>query len=403
MRVYHFSEEPYPEAWSLERPTLRVTLPNQLCRPEVAHDLYHRYIDEWALADEIGLDIMVNEHHQTATCITSSASVMLGILSRITKRARILILGVPIANRADPVRVAEELAMIDVISGGRLEMGFVKGIPYEITPANSSPLRFMDRFWEAHDIIIKAMTTHDGPFNFEGEFFHHRNVNIWPRPMQQPHPPVWVTTGSPGNAKELGRRGYVIGSFLGGFGATTELHKAYAEGWREAGRGADVPVDRFGYLALAAVGSSDAEARRRAEPIVDYIRTTAQVSPPFKQPPGYFDANTLTRMLRTPSSNPRAIRPIATPAGKMVQPITASLDDLVDIGLLFCGTPDTVFKQITRFADGIGGVGHLLLMLQGGVLGHADTSDSMRMFAKEVLPRLQDRYAGRPVFAAGAT
>jgi alkanesulfonate monooxygenase SsuD/methylene tetrahydromethanopterin reductase-like flavin-dependent oxidoreductase (luciferase family) len=402
MRVYHFSEEPYPEAWSLDRPTLRVTLPNKLCRPQLAHDLYHRYIDEWALADEIGLDIMVNEHHQTATCITSSASVMLGILSRITKKARLLILGVPIANRSDPVRIAEELAMVDVISGGRLEMGFVKGIPYEITPANSSPLRFMDRFWEAHDIIIQAMTTQDGPFNFEGEFFHHRNVNIWPRPMQEPHPPVWITTGSPGNARDLGRRGYVMGSFLGGFGATTELHKAYAEGWRAAGRGDQVPVDRFGYLALAACGSTDEEARRRAEPIIDYVRTTAQVASPFKTPPGYFPVDGLVRMLRTPVSNPRAIRPLQSPSGRMIQPITATADDLTDIGLLFCGTPDTVFKQIIRFTDGIGGLGNLMLMMQGGDLGHADTSDSLKLFAKEVLPRLKDRYAGRPVFQAAA-
>ncbi len=399
MRIYHFSEQPYPEAWSLDRPTLRVTLPNQLCRPEEAHKLYNRYLDEWAIADEVGLDLMVNEHHQTATCITSSATVVLGILARTTKQARILILGVPIANRNDPVRIAEELSMIDVISGGRLEMGFVKGIPYEITPANSSPLRFMDRFWESHDIIIKAMTTQDGPFNFEGEFFHHRNINIWPRPMQQPHPPVWVTTGSPGNARELGRRGYVLASFLGGFGATKELHKAYAEGWRAAGRGGEIPVDRLAYLALAATASTDAEARRRAEPIVDYIRTTAQVAPPFKTPPGYFPNEALVRMLRNKPSNPRAIRPIASPQGKMIQPINASIDELIDIGLLFCGTPDAVVKQIERFTDGIGGLGHLMLMMQGGTLGHADTADNLRLFGNEVLPALKAR-ASAKVFQA---
>ncbi len=400
MRVYHFSEQPYPEAWSPERPTLRVTLPNELCRPDEAHKLYHRYIDEWALADELGLDLMVNEHHQTATCITSSCTVILGILARITKRARILILGVPIANRNDPVRIAEELAMIDVISGGRLEMGFVKGIPYEITPANSSPLRFMDRFWEAHDLIIQAMSTHDGPFNFEGEFFHHRNVNVWPRPMQQPHPPVWVTTGSPGNAKELGRRGYIIASFLGGFVTTSGLHKSYAEGWNAAGRGTEVPVDRLAYLALAATASTDAEARRRADKIVDYIRTTAQVSQPFKQPPGYFPPDGLVRMLRSPVTDPRAIRPLSMPGGGLVHPHQASLDQLIEGGLLFCGTPDTVYQQIVRFTDGIGGLGHLLLMMQGGDLSHEDTGDNLTLFAREVMPRLKERYGAKQMFQA---
>ncbi|MGE0626378.1 MAG: LLM class flavin-dependent oxidoreductase [Hyphomicrobiaceae bacterium] len=397
MRVYHFSEEPYPDAWSYDRPTLRVTLPNALCQPDVAHKLYNRYIDEWVLADELGLDLMVNEHHQTATCITSAASVILGILARVTTRSRILILGVPIANRPDPVRVAEELSMIDVISGGRLEMGFVKGIPYEITPANSSPIRFVDRFWEAHDLIVKAMTTHDGPFNFEGEFFHHRNVNVWPRPMQQPHPPVWVTTGSPGNARELGRRGYVMGTFLGGYPATRQLHEAYVEGWREAGRSADIPVDRFGYLALAAMASTDAEARRRAEHIVDYIRTTGQVLEPFKMPPGYFPVDGLTRMLRTPAK-PRQVRPVLLRSGRRVEPSTASLDDLIESGLLFCGTPDAVYRQICEFVDGIGGLGNLMLMMQGGALGHEDTADNLRLFAREVMPRLAERYPASQTF-----
>ena len=69
------------------------------------------------------------------------------------------------------------MAMIDVISKGRLEMALVKGAPYEIAPANSNPGRIMDRSWEAHDLILKAMTTQDGPFNWEGEYFHYRNVN----------------------------------------------------------------------------------------------------------------------------------------------------------------------------------------------------------------------------------
>ena len=102
---------------------------------------------------------------------------------KTTKRVRLLGLGIPIANRPDPLRVAEECAMIDVISRGRLDMGFIKGVPYEIVPSNARPVRIMDRFWEAHDLILKAMTTHDGPFSWEGEHFQYRSVNIWPRPV----------------------------------------------------------------------------------------------------------------------------------------------------------------------------------------------------------------------------
>src|ERR1700745_395594 len=113
-------------------------------------------------------------------------------------------------TRTAPLRVAEELATIDVISRGRLEMGFIKGVPYEFPCSNQNPVTVMDKFWEAHDFILKAMTSHDEPFSWEGEFFHYRQVNVWPRPVQQPHPPVWTTTGNKAQARLLGEKGYVM-------------------------------------------------------------------------------------------------------------------------------------------------------------------------------------------------
>ena len=195
MRCWYFSEMAYHPAWEagLARGTLRVVLPSSNFDPPTAHGLLNRYLDEFALCDEVGLNIMVNEHHSTATCMTVSVPMALSIIARETKKARLLSLGSPIANRPDPVRVAEEMAWLDVLSGGRLEMGLVKGAPYKIPPANSNPATLMRRYWEAHDLIIKALSTHDGPFNWEGEFFHYRSVNIWPKPVQQPTPPIWMT------------------------------------------------------------------------------------------------------------------------------------------------------------------------------------------------------------------
>src|ERR1700716_3506086 len=106
MKVYQFTEQPYPDAWKDHQGSLRVNLPNSKCDPHVAADLFHRYYDEWMLADELGFDIMVNEHHSTATCLSASCNLTLGILARITKRAKLLALGVPLANRADPLRIA---------------------------------------------------------------------------------------------------------------------------------------------------------------------------------------------------------------------------------------------------------------------------------------------------------
>jgi alkanesulfonate monooxygenase SsuD/methylene tetrahydromethanopterin reductase-like flavin-dependent oxidoreductase (luciferase family) len=218
MRVFYFTEQAYPDAWSLPDQSLRITLPNSNCDPQVAHDLYKRYHDEWVVADALGYNIMINEHHSTPTCLSVSSNISLAILARITRKARLLALGVPLANRTDPLRVAEELSMIDVISGGRLEMGFVRGVPYEAAAGVNSPVRMMERLWEAHDLVIKAMTTHDGPFPFEGEFFNYRNVNIWPRPIQDPHPPVWITGSSPRSMATTAERGYVAATILTGYG-----------------------------------------------------------------------------------------------------------------------------------------------------------------------------------------
>ncbi len=230
MRVYHFSEQAYYPAWNEHSGTLRVTFPNRKCDPHVAADLFHRYYDEWQLADELGLDIMLNEHHQTATCMSSSVAIGLAVLARITKRARLLVLGYPIGHRPDPLRAAEELSTIDVISRGRLDMGFIKGIPYEIAASNRNPTELMERFWEAHDFIIKAMTTHDEDFNWDGEYFQYRHVNVWPRVWQEPHPPVWSTTGSSTQARVLGERGYVMATLGTGYG-TRKLYDAYRKGY----------------------------------------------------------------------------------------------------------------------------------------------------------------------------
>src|SRR5580698_8944314 len=120
MRVFHMTEQPYFPAWEGDR-QLRVNIPNSFCDPKIAADLYHRYYDEWLLADHLGLDIMINEHHATATCMSSAAVIPLAILARETKKARLLVLGYPLGNRPDPLKAAEELATIDVLSRGRLE------------------------------------------------------------------------------------------------------------------------------------------------------------------------------------------------------------------------------------------------------------------------------------------
>src|SRR5262245_28283102 len=258
MRVWYFTETAYPHLPpESEYDSIRVTLPNRLYDPKIGAKLYDRYIDEWLFAESEGLDIMMNEHHQPATCVDPAAPLMLAALARVTSKARLLILGNPVANRRQPVRVAEEMAFADILSHGRIEVGFVRGVPYELSPANSNPVYTNERQWEAIDLILKAFTTHDGPFSHEGRFFHARRVNIWPRPFQQPHPPIWVSSTSPDGAARVGGRGFVQATFLTGYNATKPVFEAYRRGWREAGRGQDVPINRLAYAAFAFTADSE--------------------------------------------------------------------------------------------------------------------------------------------------
>ena len=395
MKVFHFTEQPYSPAWVDHGGSLRVTIPNRRLDPKLAGDLLHRYYDEWQLADELGFNIMVNEHHSTATCMASTVIVTLAVLARITKQARLLVLGYPLAHRPDPLRAAEELSTIDVISRGRLEMGFVKGVPSEFSPSNANPVGLEERFWEAHDFIIKAMTSHDGPFNWESENYHYRQVNVWPRPVQQPHPPVWSTTGNKRNAQRLGERGYVMATLGTGY-ATRPLYDTYREAYRAAGRG-EAPPDRFGYLGLMAVGETEAEGRRRGELVADYLRTLPFTPAPFRNPPGYITVDDYVRLLKA-SGRPPARS--FTKDGRPINMMTSSVQDLIDAGILFCGTPDQVYRQITDFAESCGGMGNLLSMSHAGFMSHEDTVANLTLFAKEVLPRLREYR--QPAAAAAA-
>ena len=231
MQAWYFTEMPYPHLPPAnEISTMRVSLPVRHFDPKIGADLYNRYLDEHMIADDAGLNMLVNEHHQTATCLDVAAPLSLAILARQTSKGRICILGNPIANRGDPIRIAEEMAMVDCISRGRVEAGFVRGVPYEVFAANTVPSRTAERLWEGIDLVQKAWTSHDEPFNFEGAFTHRRAVNVWPRPYQQPHPPIWVTGSSDLVAiRRAASRGFVFATFLQPHAKVRQLFDAYRQ------------------------------------------------------------------------------------------------------------------------------------------------------------------------------
>jgi alkanesulfonate monooxygenase SsuD/methylene tetrahydromethanopterin reductase-like flavin-dependent oxidoreductase (luciferase family) len=373
MKLWFFSEAAYPDLPPDDAyDSVRVTLPNSVLDPAVAADWWDEYLEEWRAAASLGINVMLNEHHSTATCMNAAVPIVAGIMARETTDARILILGNPIANRKDPVRVAEEMAMIDVFSRGRLEVGFVRGVPYEISATNTDPTRMFERFWEAHDLILKAWTTHDGPFSWQGRFFEHRQVNIWPRPYQAPHPPLWITTGSPGSAVPIGEHGYVLATFLSGIENTKKIFDAYGEGWRRTHDGEPSP-DRLAYAALVFVGDTDEEGFAGAEKLMWYVSAN-KVPSHFSTPAGYIAPE---------------FRAIAARGGMSKYAMRGkSVEEMMERGVLFAGSPDTVAEQINRFREQVGPFGNLLIMGQAGYLRKDDVIASLTRMANEVRPQL---------------
>lgn len=391
MKIWHFTEQSFASGWDQVDGSLRLYPPSAMIEPEVSAKLINRFLDEWCYCDEIGLNIMVNEHHSSFSSISSNVMMYLMALARQTTKARLLPLGVPLTNRMDPVRIAEEIALVDNVSGGRLEMGLVKGVSWELFCSNQNPVGLMDRFWESHDLIIKTLTTHDGPFAWEGKYFNYRNVNIYPRCLQQPTPQVWIPGNSVNTARAAAKKGYVFATFLAGH-AAKDMFAAYREVYHETFK-CEAPLDRLGYLGITAIGPDQATGQRRAGQMAPYLGTLGRVALAAKIPPGYFSAADHAKVAQLGKQNVKL--PIKMSNGKPL-PDAPSLEELADSGLLFSGNPDEVYRQIEDFYHAVGGFGHLISMGQAAYLGHEDTVDNMTLLAREVMPRLEELVA-RPL------
>lgn len=299
------------------------------------------------------------------------------------EKARLLALGIPLANRSDPLRVAEEIAVVDAISGGRLEVGLVKGASYEVFMSNKHPTRFMDRFWEAHDLIVEALSNTGENFSWEGDYFHYRTVSIWPRPIQSPHPPIWMTASSAGSARLHAQYDYTCATFLSGAVART-VFDGYRESYQKA-HGRAASEDKLGYLAVVTVAASRQEAFRRAEKMKGYFDTAMRLDPQFRNAAGFVPVEELLQMAKAgPKANRQRMR-----NGEPL-PSDATVQQYIDAGLMFVGTPDDVYDQLRQFYGEVGGFGNLLMMGQAGTLDHAETTDNLTLMAREVLPRLRE-------------
>ena len=194
MQLMFFTERgyyPIPENEVLKQRSF-FGLSNKYFDPAQGAKLLNEYIDDKIYCEELGFDgVALNEHHGTPYCLGAVMDVEAAVLARATKRVKIVLIGNPLPVVSNPLRLAEEVAMIDLISGGRLVPGIIRGTGCEQIFNNANPALNREYFDEAHDLMIKAWTV-PGPFRFEGKHFNYRFVNPWVLPLQKPHPPIWL-------------------------------------------------------------------------------------------------------------------------------------------------------------------------------------------------------------------
>ncbi len=428
MHIMYFTERPYravPNDEVIKNGFFGI--PNKHFDPQKGAVLLNEYLDEKILAEELGFDgVMLNEHHDTAFCMGSVMNVEASILARITKRVRIILLGNPLPVTGNPLRMAEELAMIDMISHGRLVTGWVRGAGSEQFATNANPGFNREYFNEAHDLVVQAWTR-PGPWRYEGQHFHYRFVDPWALPLQKPHPPIWIPgLLSPETVVWCAQHRYPYIALATFLEPTVELWNIYRDA--AAKEGYQVGPENFGYLQKVFVAETDEKARELAQWDMfggAGIGYSLFGKPQWMFPPGY-NSKDATRRVARQFSDPAAAKgsPFAGAGGAAADKKDTTAeeriaqsqidvragawggDENIDIEAtrkqilgafpqveramqVICGTPKSVIPKIRKVLEvlrpGIFG----FWQNDGPISGEARTQN-IRMIAEEVMPATRE-------------
>jgi alkanesulfonate monooxygenase SsuD/methylene tetrahydromethanopterin reductase-like flavin-dependent oxidoreductase (luciferase family) len=370
---FHLMSWPYLEPdFAQKHDSAWVWLPNSLYDPAKGHDLYGAYIDTLAYADELGFDgVCVNEHHQNAYGLMPSPNLIAAVLTQRTRRCRLAVIGNALPLYNPPLRVAEEFAMLDVLSGGRLVAGMVIGGGPEYYSYNVDPTQARERFREALDLLIKAWTT-PGPFAWNSKHYFFRYVNPWPRPIQQPHPPVWIPgTGSLETIDFVAQRRF---AYMGIPYFHIDVFRRLFDSFRDAcaKAGYTAAPEQMGWGVPIYVAETDRQAREEFEPHLWYFQRNLLKGINLF-PPGYTTPRSALAMLKN---------------RKYFLAEQKTWDD-IEAGVFgFVGSPATVRQKLQRYQKELG-VGVVLTGCQTGALPHELARKSMELLAHEVLPHVR--------------
>jgi alkanesulfonate monooxygenase SsuD/methylene tetrahydromethanopterin reductase-like flavin-dependent oxidoreductase (luciferase family) len=367
----HFMPYTYLPENHKEYKSLWVDFPNKYYDPQKAQGLYARYLKELVLADELGYDaVVVNEHHNTTYSMMANPNLIAAALVNQVKKAKICVWGTP-PNLTYPNRLAEEYAMLDVMSGGRLEVAFPLGTGMEYWANPINPATARSRHKESIKIILQAWTQ-DGPTKFTGEHYAYRYLNPWPRPWQKPHPPCYIVgTGSPETIELAAELGFGYSAVFIPRTKALALNNKLRERAQSFGntiRGEQLPI-----LVQVYVAETQEQAERE---FIDhhrfYFEDALRTTPQFLAPPGYLSVNELK------------VR--AAQADKLHG--TYDFKAISDAMFIAVGTPDHVASKLSEWSEMMGSR-HFNMNFHLGDMPHWKVVKNLSLFAQEVIPKLR--------------
>ena len=387
MHISHFTERPYQDPKSgyfgaTGRAIQDLDLSNGEYDRELGAELYNRYIDEAIYMEEAGFDgVCINEHHNTPFCMGGSVTIEAAMLARATKRVKISLIGNVLPIWDDPLWLAEQLAIVDLASHGRLVPGWVRGTGRESYSHNAPPHYNWERYQEAHDFIVKAWTE-PGPWRWEGKHFNYRMVNPWARPYQQPHPQIWVPgTASVRTMRWAAEHRYPYIMLATAHEATKESFKmyhdysaemGYASGPQNLGYMFKVHVDETDELAL------DVGRKFIQGPSNPFLAGNEGTVNPFIQGlPGL-----------VPRKNVLPTR-AAQPVGRGGTLPSQNYESQIESYAIIAGTPDTVIPKIRWVLETLR-PGAAIFWQGDGAMNHDDQMRCLRLMSEHVIPAVRE-------------
>ncbi|HEY7465325.1 MAG TPA: LLM class flavin-dependent oxidoreductase [Dehalococcoidia bacterium] len=351
---------------------------------EIAAQSLEDSLEQFQLADECGFDwITLAEHHFAPLSLTPNPMVMAAAATQRVKRAKIALLGMNIPT-INPVRTAEEFAMVDVLSGGRVIAGMLRGTSNEYVTYNTNPAESRERFQEALDLIVKCWTEPQ-PFGWQGRFFEFRAVSIWPRPLQKPHPPIYMSGSSPESAEFAARNKIKLGFAVTTLPLARQASATYRSVANECGW--DPEPDDIIYRVGIQIAPTEEKAKEMAA-----AATGRGAEPPPR--PSEAPQSASARAAGFATSNMSVDDAVARSGyyGRDAENqrgrirAAGSVEERIENGQILCGNPDQILRQAQRLRDELG-AGILDLIF---TRSRETVAQSIELFGREVLPRLHE-------------